>query len=410
MKYVFRFVIAFVVLVVAYAGLTPRQKYTSAKVQDFDIFVDTVIAERGIPGLSLAVIKGGTLVKLKGYGFANIKKEQPMTPDTPMNIASISKPILGIALLQLKDKGLLDLDADINDYLDFKVDNPNTDGEVITVRHLATHTSGIDDYYSPAESTANIDAPLLLVDYLKGLLTPEGKHYDNGGHYLDSRPGEKRLYSNLAAGVAGNIAENINGAPLRDMMAQSVFTPLGMTNTSWVLRDFAPGQLATRYDVSKCLPFTKICSDDYHPLARFIIGKVFNPKAKRNLYAAYPQFGHPNYPDGGVHASVKDLATLTQAILNKGVYEGYALLSPASFEEMLRLQLPPELSTRQRFFWRDNRNGMTGHKGSDLGVFTSLYFNMKTGNAVIILMNRTPDSGAMRAMEQVNERVHADYF
>jgi len=409
MKRLFQITAMLVTLIAIYMVVAPRQKYTSASVLNFDSFVETVIKERGIPGLSLAIIKNGALVKVEGYGFADRGAALPMTQDTPMNIASISKPIMGIALLQLKDKGLLDLDANINKYLDFKVDNPNFDDEVITVRNLATHTSGIDDYIAETQY-ANVDAPTPLVDYLKALLTPEGKNYDDGAHYLDTRPGEKRLYSNLAAGVAGNIAENIAGKPLRDMMAHSVFEPLGMKNTSWVLRDFAPGQLATRYNVGQCVPFTKVCADDDHPVAGFILGKIFNPEAKHDTYNAYPQYGNPNYPDGGVHSSAKDLAILTQTILNKGVHDGYALLTPASFDEMLRLQLPPELSTRQRFFWRDNRSGMTGHKGSDPGVFTSLYFNMKTGNAIIVLMNRTPDAGTIKAMEQINERVRNNYF
>jgi hypothetical protein len=73
--------------------------------------------------------------------------------------------------------------------------------------------------------------------------------------------------------------------------------------------------------------------------------------------------------------------------------------------EMFKLQLPDSLSTRQRFFWRDNKEGLTGHSGSDLGVFTSAYFDLEKQNAVIILMNRDVDAVTEKAMDEIREKL-----
>ena len=131
--------------------IAPKQEFTSAGAENFDGFITALMEEESIPGLAIAVIKHRQIVRLEGHGFADVASRRLMTADTPMNIASISKPILGITLLQLKDKGLLDLDADISAYLPFRVRNPHFPTAPITLRQLATHTSSIADFADPAD-------------------------------------------------------------------------------------------------------------------------------------------------------------------------------------------------------------------------------------------------------------------
>jgi CubicO group peptidase (beta-lactamase class C family) len=382
----------------------PRQEITSDKTEEFDDFISALIKENAIPGVAIAIINGRKLQQIKGYGFADIETGRKMTGDTPINIASVSKPILGIALLQLSERDMLDMDEDINVYLPFAVDNPHFGDEKITIRDLATHTSGIADYYDANDFTPGIDAPTPLVDHLSGLLTVNGSRYQHGEHYLKSLPGEKREYSNLGAGVAGAVAEAVSGKSLNALTQEGVFKPLSMKQTSWLLKDFPDGQLAIRYDVEQCIAWTGICADTESPVANYLISKVFNPPADFKRLKAYPQYGNPNYPDGGVHSSASDLAKLAMSILDNGAYKGGALLQQSSFEDMLRLQLPRQLSERQRFFWRD-KDGMTGHSGSDLGIYSSFYFDREAGDAVIILMNRTPDAKTEEAMRQIMGRI-----
>ncbi|TPE62970.1 beta-lactamase family protein [Sandaracinobacter neustonicus] len=409
MKRALYVLLAMSLAVVVYWLVAPRQTTVSDQAPDFDSFVAALMEEGAIPGMAIAVVKDREIVHLRGYGFADVSSRTPMTPDTPMNIASISKPILGIVLLQLYDKGLLDLDADINPLLPFSVKNPHASGEPISIRQLATHTSGIADYYDTADYQPGADSPTKLNDYLRGLLSPEGARYADGAHYLDAKPGTLREYSNPGAGVAGAVAEAAGGAPLAALAKANVFEPLGMANSSWLIDDYPAGKLATRYEVSQCLPYTDVCASSVEPKLNFLIGKLFRPTEADRGLSAYPQFGNPNYPDGGVNSSARDLALLAQSLLAQGKTGSGALLSRASFEEMLKLQLPPDIDDRQRFFWRD-RDGLTGHSGSDKGVYTSFYFDPEEGDAIIVLMNRTPDLKTEDAMASVLKRARTDFW
>jgi CubicO group peptidase (beta-lactamase class C family) len=387
--------------------ICPKQEFTSQQASDFDGFLDAVMEEESIPGLAIAVVRHREIIRLEGRGFADVGSQRKMTADTPMNIASISKPILGILLLRLRDQGLLDLDADVNGYLPLRIANPKFPSAAITVRQLATHTSSIADFADPADYSADADSPIPLIEHLRGLLAPEGQRYDSGAHYLQAQPGSVREYSNPGAGVAGAVAEAVGGKSLDALARDDIFTPLRMQSSSWILQSYSPGELAIRYEVRQCIPFLGLCASSTQPKMNYLIGSIFNPAAGYRSFEAYPQYGNPNYPDGGVHSSVHDLALLTLSILDQGKYDGGELLSRASFDEMLKRQLPAGLDERQRFFWRD-RYGLTGHAGSDRGVFASLYFDIEKGDAVIVLMNRTPDGDTEVAMERIFERVAAD--
>ena len=123
-------------------------------------------------GLAAAVIVDRQVVWTKGYGFADWRRTRPFTPGTMMNIASISKPFTGVAMMRAIQEGQLTLDADINTYLPFRVVNPHHPAEKITLRHLATHTSGIadrDEVYSRAYHFGG-DSPEPLARFVEQLL------------------------------------------------------------------------------------------------------------------------------------------------------------------------------------------------------------------------------------------------
>ncbi|NOY48585.1 MAG: serine hydrolase, partial [Chlorobi bacterium] len=210
-------------------------------------------------------------------------------------------------------------------------------------------------------------------------------------------------YSNLGAGVAGLVLESITGKSLADFSSEEIFNPLEMKHTSWRLVDIDLDALATRYNVKQCVPYFHLCADVNSPKTNFLISKIFNPPFENKSFIEYPHYGNPQYPDGGLNTSIYDLTRLIKTLLNNGKYKDYSLLSEDSFKEMFSLQLPESLSTRQRFFWRDNREGLTGHSGSDLGVFTNAYFDLEKQNAVIILMNRDVDAITEQAMNDIRD-------
>ena len=383
----------------------PKQEIKSDTAKNIEEYISAKMEEIAIPGLAVSVIRNGEVILLEGYGFANVKEQKKVEINTPFNIASISKPILGIALLKLVDQKKLDLDQDINSYLPFRIVNPKNSVNKITVRQLATHTSGINDYYDPETFAINKDSEISLSKYIKKLLTPEGTLYNHGEFFKNAPAGSERDYSNLGAAVAGLVLESITGESLADFCSREIFQPLKMENTGWTLAEFDLDKLATRYNVRQCVPFFNLCSDANKPISNYLISKLFNPPFKNKSFIEYPQYGDPLYPAGGINTSINDLTILIKTLFNKGKKDDYSLLPEEYFNEMFKLQLPGSLSTRQRFFWRDNEDGLIGHSGSDAGVFTSAYFDLEKQNAVIILINRDVDPLTEKAMDDIRNKL-----
>jgi len=384
--------------------LLPTQSSNCADFKNLNDYIPVLMKETAIPGIAIAKITAGKVSLIKTFGFANIEQKKRVDENTLFNLASISKPIMGMALLKLVDEGKLILDQDINDYLSFQVDNPHLENEKITIRHLASHTSGIKDYYDIESFSLNKDSPISLAQHLKSLLTPEGELYNNGEYFMDKTPGTSRKYSNLSAGLAGHIVEEVTGLTLAQYSKQLLFPSLSMPQASWLLNDLELKNIAVPYEVEQCIPYFFICADTETVELNYIISKYFNPPFDNKEYLPYSHIGNPQYPDGGVRASIKEVSQMLVSVLNNEDNLGKQLLLDTSYQEMFSLQADESVSDSQRFFWRD-RAGLTGHMGSDLGVFTALYFDIESKTGFVILMNRGMDTKGAFAMKQIATRL-----
>lgn len=329
--------------------------------------IDAQRIDAGIVGLGAAIIIDDRVVWARGYGHANRATRRPFTPDTIMAIASISKTFVGVAMMQLVEAGHLDLDADINTYLPFEVVNPHRPDHPITLRHLATHTSGIVDRPDVYRDTYHFgDArpePLdrFLADYLVrggGRWTPD--------NYAVARPGELREYSNIGAALAGHIVERTLDLPLQRAARASIFEPLGMSSTGW-----SPGDV---------------------DLARHTTHYV----SHNGMALPIPLYINTTYPDGGVRTSVNDLARFFIALLNDGVHRGTRILDAESVRELRRFQFNdenrpsnyPASEGNSGLFWRTKRNGaLLGHGGNDPGIATEMLTDPDGRIGVIVFSN-----------------------
>ena len=127
------------------------------------------LTENQVPGIAACVVIGDSMVWSKGYGKANIEQDLDMNIDATMMIASISKTITATAVMQLFEKGLIKLDADINEYLSIKVRNPKFPDIPITIQQLLTHTSSIRDGTAYDESYACGDPEISMKDWVKSI-------------------------------------------------------------------------------------------------------------------------------------------------------------------------------------------------------------------------------------------------
>lgn len=341
----------------------------TATVSQIDRFIEQRMSETGIAGLGAAIILDKKIAWMKGYGFADRARAVPFTPDTVMNIGSISKTVTGAALMHAVQEGKLSLDEDINAYLPFRVVNPHDPNGRITLRHLATHTSGITDRPSVYESTYHYgDAPEPLDEFLKSYFIP-GKAGYSKDNFLNVKPGTHREYSNIGADLAGYIVELAVGEKLNTYTRRHFFAPLRMDSTGWFLSEIAPGKHARLY------------------------------VAQNGHTIPIPLYELTTYPDGGVRTSVSDLSRFFIALLNDGEYQGTRILEKKSAQEMLRFQytesnkpdnvkLSNEDSVNSGIFW-GTRFDVTriGHNGSDPGVRTAMLADLAREIGVVTFVN-----------------------
>jgi CubicO group peptidase (beta-lactamase class C family) len=168
--------------------------------------------DKSFPGASVIVIHNGKILLNKGYGLANILQNEPITPLTVFRLGSITKPFTAMAILQLYDKQMLQ----INDYVE-KYFPGTLNGNKITIKNLLTHTSGI---------TESLDTELAFT------------------------PGTQISYSNAGYNLLGKIIEKVSGMPYEKYLQENIFQPLGMNNTGYEHPDIKVKNFATGYKIS----------------------------------------------------------------------------------------------------------------------------------------------------------------
>ena len=343
---------------------------------NLDTFIARKMDETGMMGIGAAILVDRKVVWMKGYGFADKARSVPFTPDTVMNIGSISKTFTGVAMMRLVQEGKLSLDEDINAYLPFKVVNPHHPDAKITLRHLATHTSGITDRWAVYKETYHYggDAPEPLGTFLKSYFVPGGVHYAKE-NFLDAAPGTNRDYSNIGAGLTGYIVERAAGKKLNEYTRQHIFKPLKMNNTGWFLSEVDPAKHAKLY------------------------------VAHNGMTIPIPLYGGTTYPDGGVRTSVSDLSKFFIALLSGGVYEDTRILDEQSAAEMTRLQFtaankPANVTlgeVNSGLFWATKFDvTRVGHSGTDPGVKTEMLASLSKDVGVILFSNTSLPSEELR--------------
>jgi CubicO group peptidase (beta-lactamase class C family) len=356
---------AIVALCITFTGCVPSSSATSPRsIADLDAFIAEQVKTSIYPGLAVAIVLDDKIVWSKGYGVTNLKTRAPVTTDTPFMIASVSKVVTGTALMQLVEAGKIDLDADINTYLPFRIENPRAPGK-ITLRHLATHTSGLVDFTPTlAASYGAGDSAISLEEFLKSYYVPGGSRYDTTKNFADTKPGEKFEYTNIGIALTAYLLERRTGASFDSFTNAQIFKPLGMTNTHWFLRDFKDvGSIAFPYDSE-------------HP--------------------DLTHYGYPTYPDGQLRSSVNDMAKFLRAVMNAGSLDGTKILEPKTLQAMLEPQFPnAEKDEDQGLFWAFKK-GLIGHAGGDPGTSSYMYWNPETRIGTVVMANTalTPNNSS----------------
>ena len=190
-----------------------------AELESFlDDLLKNEMEEYHIAGAAVSVVKDGELFFTKGYGYANLEKDIPVDPEqTLFRIGSVTKLFTATAVMQLVEQGKLDLDADINTYLDFRI--PDTYPQPITIKNLLTHTSGFEDRLADvlvSDAADIVPARGWLVSHMHARVRP---------------PGDSPAYSNYNAMLAGYIVARVSGQPYDEYIQDHILNPLGMAHS-----------------------------------------------------------------------------------------------------------------------------------------------------------------------------------
>jgi CubicO group peptidase (beta-lactamase class C family) len=318
---------------------------------DVEAFLDGVVPLQlkadDIAGATVSIVKDGKVLFARGYGYADVEKKKPVLPDeTLFRPGSVSKLFTWTAVMQLAEQGKVDLDRDVNDYLDFKI--PEAYGKPITLKNIMTHTPGFEEQIK--DLFTDRPEPPPLGEYMKT--------------HIPQRifpPGTIPAYSNYGASLAGYIVERISGRPFTEYIEENIFKPLGMTHSTFVQP--LPASL-TPYMSNGY----KLASD--------------GPKNFEVVGA---------FPAGSMSSTATDMARFITAHLQDGQLGNARILRPETARLMhSRLFALDQAANAMAYgFYEESRNGhrIIGHAGDTLYFHSDSHLVLDAGVGFFISYN-----------------------
>jgi CubicO group peptidase (beta-lactamase class C family) len=311
------------------------REMTAADVETFlDGLVPLQLKRDDIAGATIAVVKDGRLLVAKGYGYADVEKKKPVSvQDTLFRPGSVSKLFTWTAVMQLFEQGKLDLDRDINEYLDYKI--PDAFDKPITLKNILSHTPGFEEQ-------------------IKDLFSTDSSQKPNLGQYLKTHipariypPGTVPAYSNYATAVAGYIVERVSGRPFEEYVNENIFKPLKMQRSTFA-QPLPPG-------------LAELMSSGYR----------LGSGSAESFEMVNP------YPAGSLSSSATDMARFMMAHLQHGKLDDAQILKPETARLMhSRLFALDDATNAMCYgFYEESRNGhrIIGHGGDTVYFHSDLH-------------------------------------
>ena len=285
-----------------------------------------------LASLSVLAIRDGRVVYERQFGRRHIsrdgKADRPADANTLYRVASISKLVTTLGVMRLVESGKLDLDADLSDYLGWRLRHPRFPDAPITLRLVLSHRSSIVDdagYLSFGPDVA-----------LKDVLQPQGKHHADGRMWSAHRPGTYFQYANLPWGLAACVMEKVGGEAFEPLMRRLVLEPLGMSGAydPAALPGHRRGNLATLYRKANAGDVQRW--DPAGPWIAQVDDHEAPPQPHRTPDGYVPgSNGLLGAPQGGLRASAADLARVMLMMMDGGRGATAPFLQPATMRLML---------------------------------------------------------------------------
>jgi CubicO group peptidase (beta-lactamase class C family) len=325
-------------------------------------------------GLAVGVVRNGTL-EFSCRGVGNIESAIPVTENTVFRIGSITKTFTAVAVMQLWEQGLIDLDAPANDYLRaFRLLPAKEGWRPATTRHLLTHTAGVPEWLHPLRM---INSGWFAETFRLAQRVPTLAEYYQGALRLAAEPGTIWTYTDHGFAILGQIVEDVSRQPLDRYFRERIFEPLGMTDTDLLRSPRLAVRLATGY---------RIRSDG----AKAVIDRQgVTPAA------------------GSIYSTAQDMARNIAALLAGGAGEPGAILRPQTVALMFQphYQPDPRIPGMGLAFWRVSLSGHAAveHQGVVPGFNSQIFLAPDDGVGVMAFTNgsRNAASWLRGEMEQL---------
>lgn len=331
------------------------------------VALDSHFVKSDLPGFAVALVDQDKIIYQHGFGYADVATKTPFTPETINNVGSVSKTIVGVALVKAIEDGSLTMDMEINQLLPFTVVNPYYKDVPILMRHLCSHSSTIldtrhyrnsyigDDTQSSSEGVSqdfsnfiNGHEKISLLEFLENILSSEGKWYRNR-NFLREKPGAVTSYSNLNAALAAYLIQTAAAKPFDFYTEERILTPLEMNSSAWKPDYLDKTKFATRY---------------------FPNGDMV------------PNYSLITYPDGGFLSCVTDLAKFLSAVIKMSTGTSEFLN-----DKYTNILLPGDGDFDRAFWGINEQTRNIGHSGSDPGTQADIQFNLDRKIGRVILTN-----------------------
>ena len=339
-------------------GDQPRDTTIPAEATDIQSLFDEIVHRHPAIGLAVGVVRNGELESFHGHGVADVESNTPITQDTAFRIASITKTFTAVAVMQLWEAGLVDLDAPANDYLrSYQLIPTHESFRPATIRHLLTHTAGLPELAHPGGAIK----PDFGESVPAGQPIPSLAEFYRSGLRIYAEPGTRFVYGNHSPATLGQLVEDVSGQSLDGYFREHIFEPLQMSNTDLQRSDRIRDRLATGYE---------------------IVSRGVKTIADRDMVTIGA---------ASIYSTPDDMSRYMTALLGGGANRHGRILEPETMATMFEphYQPDPRIPGQGLGFFRYNLGGhlAVGHQGTIPGFHSHMVMAPVSGIGVMASTN-----------------------